>query len=628
MYFNFSTPIRSLLACALVLLSSPPGRTNDRQTEVNGPGVDEVLDKYVQAVGGRAAFRKITSRVSKGSFTSTKLGVKGSVELYAKAPNKQLTVLTAAGFGTYRRGFDGATAWEQGPGGDEARESAHFTKRDADFYQAVTLHDVYPRLAFAGREKINGRGAYVLEAPRAGNPKRWYFDAQSGLLLHTEVRGRANNILTSEDYADYRSVDGVLIPFRLRQVVEDGIDFDISLGEVKQNVSIADSIFDEPTTRSQKSASAPERRPAGVSPGDGSARSISKTPSAHEVDDYVEREMKKRRIPGLSLAVLRGGQPLVRQAYGLASVELGVPATVDTVYQLASTTKIFTGTAVMLLVEESKLSLDDRVTKLLPGLPPAWRDITVRHCLTHTSGLPDVVLSDDTDEVIADTLDGALKKLAAMPLASKPGEKWEYNQTGYVLLGMIIEKISGLTFEEFLADRFFRPLGMNATGFGDSTEIVPHRSSLYSLYVLRDKKLVDSPDKVHAAQFLYPAYTYTGAGLNTTIGDMAKWDAALSAGKVLKPATLDAMWTATKLNDGTTFRLEGSTLGYGGGWLVDDTPGHKSVGHTGGAATAYIRYLDDKLSVIVLTNCQGARPEELAQGVAALYAPALAEEKE
>jgi D-alanyl-D-alanine carboxypeptidase len=369
-------------------------------------------------------------------------------------------------------------------------------------------------------------------------------------------------------------------------------------------------------------------RQTGVNPRADSVRSVSRTPSALEVADYVKSEMKKRRIPGLSLAVLRDGRPLMRQAYGLASVELGVPATADTVYQLASTTKIFTGTAVMLLVEEGKLSLDDRVTKLLPGLPPAWRDITVRHCLTHTSGLPDVVLSDDTDEVLADTLGEALRKLAVMPLLSKPGEKWEYNQTGYVLLGMIIEKISGLSFEEFLADRFFRPLGMNATSFGDSREVVPHRSSLYSLYVLRDKKLVDSPDKIHATQFLYPEYIYTGAGLNTSVGDMAKWDAALSAGKILKPATLNAMWAATKLNDGTTFRLEGSTLGYGGGWLVDDTPGHKSVGHTGGSATAYIRYLDDKLSVIVLTNCQGARPEELAQGVAALYVPALAEENE
>src|SRR5205807_8321429 len=129
--------------------------------------------------------------------------------------------------------------------------------------------------------------------------------------------------------------------------------------------------------------------------------------------------MKKRRIPGLSLAVLRDGQPVTRKAYGLASVELDVPATVDTVYQLASTTKIFTGTAIMLLVEEGKLSLDDHVNGLLPGLPATWNNITVRHCLTHTSGLPDGSLSDDTDEVLADTRDEAWKKLAVMPLLSK-----------------------------------------------------------------------------------------------------------------------------------------------------------------------------------------------------------------
>jgi CubicO group peptidase (beta-lactamase class C family) len=351
-------------------------------------------------------------------------------------------------------------------------------------------------------------------------------------------------------------------------------------------------------------------------------------PSARELDAYVSREMRKRHIPGLSLAVVRDGRVIKLKGYGLASVELGVPATPETVYQLASTTKIFTGAAVTLLAQEGRLSLDDPVTKLLPELPAAWSVVTVRHCLTHTSGLPDASLSDDTDEVIAPTGPEALVKLAALPFVSAPGEKWEYNQTGYMLLGMIIERLSGETFERFLARRFFQPLGMSATIFGDSTAVVRGRATLYTRYVMREGKLAPAPDeRVRTQQFTYPDYLHPGAGLNSTASDMAKWDAALTAGRVLKRSTLAEMWTAAKMQDGHAFRFEDSTLGYGLGWMVDDTPGHKSAGHSGGDATAYIRFITDRLSVIVLTNCQGAGPEDIVGGIATLYVPALADVK-
>jgi CubicO group peptidase (beta-lactamase class C family) len=351
-----------------------------------------------------------------------------------------------------------------------------------------------------------------------------------------------------------------------------------------------------------------------------------RVPSSRALDAYVRREMRRRHIPGLSLAVLRDGRVIKQKGYGLASVELRVRATAATVYQLASTTKVFTGAAVMLLAQEGRLSLDDPVTKLLPELPASWSGVTVRHCVTHTSGLPDAALSDETDEVIAPTRPEALVKLAALPFVSRPGEKWEYNQTGFMLLGMIIEKLSGLSFEEFLARRFFRPLGMSRTSFGDSDEVVPWRSTLYTRYVLEGGKLVDAPDgRLRTTRFIYPVYLHPGAGLNSTAADMAKWDAALTAGRVLKRPTLALMWTAARLNDGRVFRYDETQMGYGAGWLVDDTPGHKSAGHVGGDATVYIHFIDDRISVIVLTNCQGAGPDDIAGGVAALYVPALAE---
>src|ERR1041385_3999937 len=336
---------------------------------------------------------------------------------------------------------------------------------------------------------------------------------------------------------------------------------------------------------------------------------------ADGVDDYVRSEMKKRHLPAVAVVVIREGRVVKEKAYGLANVELNVPASEETLFQIASTTKALTATAIMSLIEEGKFSLDERVRNILPGLPLAWNGVTVRHLLTHTSGLPDVVLSEDSDEVIAQTRPEALRKLARMPMRSRPGAKWAYNQTGYMLLGMIIEKVSGVGFEEFMAQRFFRPLGMTHTRFGDDRQVVAGRASMYTRYERQtDEK--GSAAGLWAFRTLYPPYLYRAAGLNTTVGDMAKWDIAMTEGRILKPPTLEEMWRPVRLSDGKVFRLDDKTLGYGCGWLVDERPGHKSVGHTGSDATAYMRFLDDKLSVVILTNCQGAEPDALAFGVA------------
>lgn len=344
------------------------------------------------------------------------------------------------------------------------------------------------------------------------------------------------------------------------------------------------------------------------------------------VDEYIQTEMQKRHIPSLALAVIRDGKVVKQKAYGLANIELNVPATTDTLYQIASTTKTFTAAAIMELVEEGKLSLDDKAAKWLPEIPAAWSGVTVRHCLTHTSGLPDIVVDPCSLKLIADTRAEALEKLAGMPVLSKPGETWSYNQTGYVLLGMIVEKISGMTFEEFLGQRFFRPLGMTSTRYGDAREILPGRASLYTRIESCNEKGPKLADRIYSAQpaYLYPSYMHTGAGINTTVEDLVKWNLALDEEKVLKRATLDQMWAAARLADGQIFRF-GGTAGYAHGWVVDDRPRHKSVGHSGGGSTAYWRFLDDKLNVIVLTNCQGSDPDSLAQGVAALYIPELAQ---
>ncbi|HLL13617.1 MAG TPA: serine hydrolase domain-containing protein [Pyrinomonadaceae bacterium] len=350
--------------------------------------------------------------------------------------------------------------------------------------------------------------------------------------------------------------------------------------------------------------------------------------AADQADDYITAAMRRRNIPALALCVLRDGKVVKQKAYGQASVELGVPATTGTVFPLASITKTFTAAGIMALVEERKVSLDDPARRFLPRLPPSWAGVTVRHLLTHTSGLPDVVVDDDLGTYISETREDALKKLAAVQLSGRPGTKSEYNETNYVLLAMIIEKLSGLSYEQYMNGRFFRPLDMGATAFGDTRELIPHRASVYTRYQIREGKSVLSPGKLWNYQYVYPAYTYAGAGLNASLADLIKWDAALGEGRVLKPATLEQMWTAAKLKNGRASRLKGPAVGWGAGWMVNDAPHHKAVFHTGGDASAYARFLDDKLSVIILTNCQGAEPATLLQGVAALYAPALAGGKE
>ncbi len=224
----------------------PAPQGQPAQSPRTPPTVDEVLEKYVRAIGGEEAFRKLNSRTSKGTFTSTSLKANGTAEIYEKAPKKRLTVLRAPGFGTYRQGFNGVLAWEQQPGSD-ALELPGVTKRDEIFYKQVTLHEIYPRLAYVGREMLGGRTAHVLEAPRAGQPRRWFFDAETGLLLRTEVRDGAGRVVESEEYGDYRLVDGARLPFVVRRLDGDGEDINIQLAEVRHNAPLDDTLFEKPS---------------------------------------------------------------------------------------------------------------------------------------------------------------------------------------------------------------------------------------------------------------------------------------------------------------------------------------------------------------------------------------------
>jgi CubicO group peptidase (beta-lactamase class C family) len=330
---------------------------------------------------------------------------------------------------------------------------------------------------------------------------------------------------------------------------------------------------------------------------------------ADKVDDYVKAEMQKQHVPAVSLAVVKDGKIIKAEGYGLANVELNVSAKPETVYKIGSVSKQLIAAGIMTLIQDGKLSLDDKISKFLEGTPDTWKEITVRHLLTHTSGLvreapgfDPLKIQDDAD---------VIKTAYQLPLRFAPGEKWEYCNVGYFTLAEIIRKVSGKPWGDYLNDRVFAPLGMTATRTTTVTEIVQNRANGYGW---RDGKLQNAD--------IYLALRPSGAFLSTVL-DLAKWDAALYTDRMLKQSVRDQMWAPVKLNNGTSHP-------YGFGWELTTVGGHKLVHHGGtlpGFRAEIARFVDDKLTVIVLTNGNNAEPNAMALGVADLYIPGLIPER-
>ena len=341
---------------------------------------------------------------------------------------------------------------------------------------------------------------------------------------------------------------------------------------------------------------------------------VAQSPVGLEVDRVVEAQRTKQRIPGLSLAVCRDGKLIKATGYGLADVELDVPVTPETIFQTGSVGKQFTAMAVMMLVEQGKIGLDDRITKYLPESPAIWKAVTVRQLLTHTSGIADYGGEEDTmgKGVINFRKDYTEEELvqafSKMPMDFAPGTKWSYSNTGYVLLGIIIHRASGKFYGDLLQQRIFKPLGMNATRIISEADIVPHRSSGYRL-VQRELK---------NQEWVSPSLNTTADGaLYTNVLDLAKWDAALYEKALVKASSYQAIWTPARLNNG-------DTVPYGFGWDLREKDGHPAVSHDGawqGFTMNITRLLDPHLTVIVMTNLDEnhAKPDEIADAVAKIY---------
>lgn len=343
------------------------------------------------------------------------------------------------------------------------------------------------------------------------------------------------------------------------------------------------------------------------------------------IDDFVNREMARQRVPGLELGIYSRGRILLAKGYGLANVELKVPVKPETLMQSGSVGKQFVSAAVMMLVEEGKLSLDDSITKYFAEGPAAWKPILIRNLLSHTSGLaeyedpaltgpngPFYLRLDFTEDELA-------RKVEALPVEWAPGEKWDYRNTNYMLLGIIIHKVTGMPYAQFLSERIFKPLGMTSTRLISDRDIIPNRASGYE---------IDRNGNLKNQEWVSPTFNSTADGtLYFNVLDVARWDEALYGTKLLTQRSLDRMWTVVPLNDGKP-----NPAGYGFGWLIGAQNGHKRIEHGGawqGFTCRISRYPDDGLTVVVLTNLEAgySNPGVIAHVVAGLVNPALAVRK-
>ena len=308
---------------------------------------------------------------------------------------------------------------------------------------------------------------------------------------------------------------------------------------------------------------------------------------ADPVDAYIRQQMDRYHVPGLVLAVLQGGRVVKLQGYGRASVEHDVPTTVNSVFEIGSISKQMTAAAILLLVEEGQVDLDASIHTYIPESPPLWQGVTIRHLLTHTSGiknytgLPGFELSRRLNRA------GFVHELSTYPLDFAPGEHWAYSNSGYNLLGYIIGQGSGLSYWSFLKKRLFDPLGMASTRDRDLIDVFPRRVTGYEWYdeMLqgRDYNLTD---------------LFAAGAMVSTVSDLVKWNAALSTTDFLTADSMKEMWKPARLNNGETYP-------YGFGWNIEEIRGIRRLRHNGqtaGFSSNFTHYPDDNMTIIILCN--------------------------
>ena len=356
-----------------------------------------------------------------------------------------------------------------------------------------------------------------------------------------------------------------------------------------------------------------------VLPSVGSAQSAAASQAAattsvdQRVDAFIRTEMARQKVPGIGLAVLKRGEVLRVSGYGEANVEHKVPVMPETIFQSGSLGKMFTSALIMLLVEDGKLELDRSIATYLPNAPEPFKAITVRHLLTHTSGIPDY-----TDELIDFQKNYTEDELAAaafkLKLEFPPGSRWNYSNTGYVLLGIIAGKSGGKFYGDQLRERVFGPAGMTTARVISEEDIIPNRAAGYRLV----------RGELKNQNWVAPRLNTTADGsLYFSLRDLVAWERAVRTRAVLKPESWARVVEPVRLTSGRPYP-------YGMGWSLDTVGGQPTEGHGGawqGFKTQLTRYMGDDMTVIVLANAAQANPGVFVDSVAAIYNPTLVRPK-
>lgn len=323
------------------------------------------------------------------------------------------------------------------------------------------------------------------------------------------------------------------------------------------------------------------------------------------IDSLAAAFLADGPVASVAVAVVKGRDTILAKGYGLADIENEVPATSKTVYRIGSITKQFTSAAIMRLVDDTKLSLDDTLGKMLPSVAPAWRGVTLRRLLNHTSGIRSYTGLGPRwqrrwrEDMSPDTIVGLVRDDT---LDFKPGAQWRYNNTGYVLLGMIIERASGKPYATFLEDEFYKPLGLSQTYYCSQKPIIKHRAQGYDR---AGRQLVNT-------EYLSMTQPFSAGALCSTVGDLVAWQRALVGGRVVRPGSYTAMTTPEPL-------IDGKPLTYGYGLGVGALAKHRKVSHGGGIngfITDLAYYPDDTLHVVVLANTSPSNPGRLTDQIA------------
>jgi len=321
------------------------------------------------------------------------------------------------------------------------------------------------------------------------------------------------------------------------------------------------------------------------------------------MDAYVQAHVRANQFRGAVL-VAKNGKAVFEKGYGPANAEWSIPNTPQTRFRLGSVTKQFTAAAILLLQEQGKLSVQDPVCAFVANCPDAWRPITLHHLLTHTSGIPNFTDFPDYQATMGlpSPASKTIERFIGKPLEFAPGSTYKYSNSGYVLLGAVVEKVSGMGYAEFIAERILKPLQMTDSGYDDPAAVLPRRASGYAL----------EGNSVKNAAFIDMTVPGGAGALYSTVEDLLKWDQAFYSDRLLSTASREAMFTAFKQN-------------YAYGWTVPPpspaTFGRRQIAHGGGIngfATYIVRYPDDHVTIIVLSNLDAGRPGVIARDLAAI----------